>query len=248
MASTGKILSDLLNEVVALRKDITELKQAKTSMASGPAKARKAKDPDAPKKAPNSWILFTGEVRRVLKEASLPAGKEAQQFASHLKTTFPEAYKDGSLTEEAILAEYPNWTPPPPKPKEEKEEEAEAKPKPKRVLSDEQKAKMAEGRRKAAAARKAAETAAKEAEEEEEEADEAKPPTPKAVTPPKAPKALQTIPYKANRCLFDPETKGLWKRNADGTKGDWMGVLQEKMVDGKKTRVLDDSVEEPEEE
>lgn len=232
MASNSKqILSDLLNEVVALRKEIAELKSSKPSMGAGASKARKSKDPDAPKKAPNAWILFTGRVREALKAAGKPAGKEAQQFASHLKNAFPDgvAYE---MTAEQIMAEHPAWVPPPPKPKEEKEAEEEPKPKPKRVLSDEQKAKMAEGRRKAAAARKAAEAKAKateeEAEEEEDGFSEAEVPSPKAAPPPPAPKALKPLPYKGKRLLLDPETNGTWERNEDGSKGKWFGLWDPK--------------------
>lgn len=236
MASNSKqILSDLLNEVVALRKEIAELKSSKPSMGAGASKARKPKDPDAPKKAPNAWILFTGRVREALKAAGKPAGKEAQQFASFLKNSFPEgaAYE---LPVEEIMARHSAWVPPPPKPKEEKEADEEPKPKPKRVLSQAQKDAMAEGRRKAAAARKAAEAKAKATEEEaEEEADdeedgfsEAEVPSPKAAPPPPAPKALKPLPYKGKRLLLDPETNGTWLKEEDGSKGKWFGLWDPK--------------------
>ena len=242
MASNKEILSNILDEVVALRKEVADLKSAKAPMGSAP-KTRKPRDPDAPPKAPNAWIIFTGKVRTVLKEAGLPAGKECQQFASHLKATVPNAYE---MDEADILAEHPKWTPPPPKPKEDKEEAEEPKPKPKRTLSDEQKAKMAAGR-KAAAERRKAEAAAKaaedgEAEELEEEAEEAKPPSPKAKAPPAAPKAdLKPFPFKGKKMLLDPTTNGVWLKEEDGSKGAWQGVLS------KDKKSIDASVEEPEE-
>lgn len=238
-SNSKQILSSLLDEVVALRKEIAELKSTKTSMGSGASKARKPRDPDAPKKAPNAWILFTGRVREALKAAGKPAGKEAQQFASHLKNSLPEgaAYE---LTAEEIMAEHPSWVPPPPKPKEEKEEaEEEAKPKPKKVYSPEEKAalvaRLQAGKKAKAAARKAAEEAAKAADEGEVEEDEAEAelseaevPSPKAAPPPPAPKALKPLPYKGKRLLLDPETNGTWERNEDGSKGKWMGLWDPK--------------------
>ena len=234
-SNSKQILSSLLDEVVALRKEIAELKSTKTSTGSGASKARKPKDPDAPKKAPNAWILFTGRVREALKAAGKPAGREAQQFASHLKNSLPDgaAYE---LTAEEILAEHPNWVPPPPKPKEEKEaeEEAKPKPKPKKEMSLEEKAalvaRLKAGKAKAAAARKAAEEAAKaaeegEAEEDEAEEDEAEVPSPKAAPPPKA---LKPFPFKGKKCLLDPATNGVWERNEDGSQGKWMGIWDPK--------------------
>ena len=234
----------------------------KAPKASKASKALKEVDPDAPKKAPNAWILFTGRVRAALKGAGLPAGKEAQQYASYLKKTYPEAYEMG---EEAILEHHGEWTPPPPKPKEEKEEE-EPKPKAKRVLTEEHKAKMAAGR-KAAAERRKAEAAAKEAEAalkalegEEEEAESPRPamggggsaaaaapkaavPSPKAKVPPKAPTTLTTLPFKGKKLLWDKETGGCWE-NKGGEKGAWLGVLEGTGKD----RVLKADEPEPEEE
>lgn len=234
MASTKQqpTMADLLNEVAALHRKVDELMSAnKAPTGSGASKARKPKDPDAPPKAPNAWIVFTGKVRATLKGAGKPAGKEAQQFASHLKASFPEAYE---MEPEAILEAHEGWEAPPPKPKPEAPEE-EAKPKPKRTLSEAQKAAMAEGRRKAAAARKAAEAAAKAAKDEGEDEDEAeaeaeeadaKPPTPKAAPPPPAP-TLKAYPFKGKRYLLDEATRGMWHREADGSKGAWAGRLSE---------------------
>jgi hypothetical protein len=224
-------MADLLNEVAALHRKVDELMSAnKAPTGSGASKARKPKDPDAPPKAPNAWIVFTGKVRATLKAAGKPAGKEAQQFASHLKASVPEAYE---MEPEAILEAHEGWEAPAPKPKPEAAEE-EPKPKPKRTLSEAQKAAMAEGRRKAAAARKAAEAAAKAAKDEDEDEGEdeeleevadAKPPAPKAAPPP-AP-ALKAYPFKGKRYLLDEASRGMWHREADGSKGAWAGRLSE---------------------
>lgn len=246
MATQSKqiTLSNILDEVVALRKEVQELKStAKTSKGSGASKApRKPKDPNAPPKPPNAWIVFTGVVRDALTSAGLPAGKQAQQYASHLKDKFPTAYE---MSSEAILAEHASWTPPAAKPKakDDKEkpvESSEPKAKPARKpLSEEHKAAMAAGR-KAAAERKKLEAAAKATEAVPEA--KAEMPMPKAVDPPAAPSSeLKNWPFKGKRCLLDPETNGLWLRNADGTKGTWQGVLSENKKD------IDTSIPNPDE-
>ena len=234
-STTNATLTKLLDEVQALRREVAALKTTKTPSGSG-RKPSKPRDPDAPPKAPNAWIVFTGVVREALKAAGKPAGKEAQQFASHLKTSFPEAYE---MDAEAIMAEHASWVPPPPKPKAEPEAVAdgEAKPKPKRTLTEAQKAAMAEGRRKAAAKRKAEAEAAK-------ASDDAEVPEPSPKAPPKPPVAsegsLTPFPFKGKRCLLDPATKGVWLREADGSQGIWLGVLS----DDRKS--IDDSVPDPE--
>lgn len=229
MASNKQVTNaDVLNEVAALRARIEEL------MASQPPKAAKAskpKDPDAPKKAPNAWILFTGRVRTALKDNGLPAGREAQQYASFLKNSIPNAYE---MTPEDILSHHAEWTPPDPKPKE--ETAAEPKPKPKRTISAEHLAKMQAGKRAAAERRKAEEAAAKaveaEAEDVESEAEDA-PPSPKA-----PPRDLKPFPLKGKKLLKDSKTGGCWE-NKDGVPGEWKGVYNAE------TKTLDVSVPEP---
>jgi hypothetical protein len=246
MASNSSNMEAILNEVTLLRKRVEEL-MAQAPMGSAAKKAPKAKDPEAPKKAPNSWILFTGRVRAVLKENALPAGKEAQQYASYLKTAYPEAYE---MDPEAILSHHDEWTPPEPKPKEVKDEEA--KPKAKRVLTEEHKAKMAAGR-KAAAERRKAEAAAKAVEEasaalggdeedEEDEEEEAEMVEVAVKAVPKPSKDLMPLPFKGKKLLWDKETGGCWE-NKEGKKGKWMGVLEGTGKD----RKLNGEVPEPEE-
>lgn len=96
-----------------------------TADAAPPSKGRKKKDkkpvdPDAPpkeKRAPNSWILFSGHVEKLIRHKELVDGtpKESKmrtvtvkQFASHLKHEKPvEGWAD-----DAILAALSTWTPP----------------------------------------------------------------------------------------------------------------------------------------
>ncbi len=213
----------ILSELAAIRDQLTAMGSSSTSMKK--TRARKPKDPDAPPRPPNAWIVFTGRVRSVLKAANLGAGKECQQFASHLKASNPDAY---NMTDSQILKARNGWTAPPPKPKEVVEDTSAPaasddvpKPKPKRTLSDEQKAKMAAGR-KAAAERKKAEAAAT-------EVVEAPAPAPAPAAPkteaPKSDKKLRALPFKGKRYLWDQETNGLWAMESDGSKGSWVGVL-----------------------
>jgi hypothetical protein len=190
-------------------------------------KARKPRDPDAP---PNPWIVFTGRVRAALKAAGKPAGKECQQFASFLKAEFKEdAY---TMEDSEILAAHADWTPPPPKPKDTAEEDTAAKSepeeKPKRKgkpLTEEHKAKMAEGRRIAAERKKAEKAAAAAAKtedaEEAEEVEEASPPKPVKPAP-----TLKTLPFNKKILLHDPVGNGAWLKNKDGSKGEWQGILE----------------------
>lgn len=166
--NTKNFESEIMAQLAEIR---AILSNTNSSPSMKEKKPRKPKNPDAPK---SDWIVFTGKVRAALKEAELPAGKEAQQFASHLKTEFPDAY---NMDESEMLAAHKGWTP---KPKEEKKEDQEEEkkgkkgkkeektaatevPKPKPVrkpLSEEHKAKLAAGR-KAAAEKKKTESGAK---------------------------------------------------------------------------------------
>lgn len=232
--SNSNNVAALLEKVAALESKVDELLTL-TKAPSG-SKGKKAQaGKEAKPRAPSSWNLFVKRVTEVLKAEDQPT-TGILFFCSHLKTSH-EAY--GDLEDEDILAERASWTPPEAKPKAAKpkaESDGEAKPKPKRVLSEEQKAKMAAGR-KAAAERRKAEAAAKEADNAEDVAEVAVVPKPKAAEPPKA-DSLKRMPYKGKVYLMDEATRGMWLRNEDGSKGDWKGVLGK---DGK----LDASAVEP---
>ena len=91
--------------------DATDAGHSTPSTPSTPKKkkAKKVRDPDAPKKAPNAWIVFTMRVDALLKEHGV-AGKavENKQFASALKTK--KGYDEWA--DEEILAEKASWTKP----------------------------------------------------------------------------------------------------------------------------------------
>ncbi len=232
--SVNDFQSKVLSELAAIRDMIASAKPS----SSSDGKAKKERKPRDPNAKPNDWIVFTSRVRAALIAAGKPAGKECQQFASFLKNEHENAY---AMPDDEIVAAREGWSAPAPKPKADSsdskpESESEAKPKPKRTLSDEQKAKMAAGR-KAAAERKKAEKEASQVESAEVPApvpapapepkvqSKSAPPQPVAKAESKPAPALRALPFKGKKYMWDPESNGLWLQNKDGTKGEWAGVL-----------------------
>jgi hypothetical protein len=212
--------SKVIEELASIRAMLADVKSAPATSTSSSKekKPRKPRDPDAP---PNPWIVFTGKVRDALKSGGKPAGKQAQQFASYLKNEFPDAY---GMDADEILAAHSDWTPPPAKPKEDESEDKattadESKPKPKRTLSDEQKAKMAAGRKAAAERRKAEKDAGESSESNKVVEDTA----PAVISKPQP--TLKALPFKGKKYMWDPEGNGMWLQAPDGSKGAWAGTL-----------------------
>lgn len=222
-------INDFQTKVLSELSEIRKILES-TPVSDSPVKVKRERKPRDPNAKPNDWITFTSRVRNALKAADLPAGKECQQFASYLKTNYPDAY---TMADEEIVDARSGWTAPPAKPKEASDAKvppAESAAKPKRTLSDEQKAKMAAGR-KAAAERKKAEKEAANTEVAPAPVDkkEAPAPAPAPVPVPapvkkEASSTLRPLPIKGKKYLWDTETNGLW-HNKDGAKGDWAGVL-----------------------
>lgn len=208
-------------------------------------KARKPRDPDA---KPNRWIDFTREVRKVLTDSGHKLGVEATQFCSSLKTKNPDL---DSWTSEAILTEFSSWE----KPEVSKQAAAgkskgrkgsnasaesaaaaEPKPeKPKKVLSEEHKAKLAEGRKKKAAEKKAAASAPSSAPASPE-------PKVSAAAAPAAPAAdSEWKPFilKGKRYLWNPSNNYTYYREEDGSQGEWAGIFNPA------NKSIDSSVPEP---
>ena len=110
------LVADAIREALSGKLDLSSLvASAPTSTAPVKGKrAKKTKDPNAPKKEPNDWIKFTSRVRSVLLASStdgkkpLPAG--VTQTASSLK----DAGLMGTATDEQIRAAYANWVANPP--------------------------------------------------------------------------------------------------------------------------------------
>jgi hypothetical protein len=202
------IQTQILSELAAIR-DMLNQEPSAPSMKE--KKPKKTKDPNAAPKAANSWIVFTGRVRDVLKANNFAAGKESQQFASHLKSINENAY---SMTDEEILTARSEWTAPE-KPKEKEKEKETKEPKQKKTAKKVAKKSSDEGLLddKAGGAKVA---------DIEEAAAGMKPV--KEVTP--APtQSLRPFPLKGKKYLWDPESNGLWLPGPNNTKGTWAGVL-----------------------
>jgi hypothetical protein len=105
----------LLAALNQIEKTVAQMKEAlgasgESKPFTTPKKAKKEKDPDAPKKEANPWIKFTQRVSNLLKEAKIETGPAtvSKQFASALKDQ--KAYEE--WTDEAILAAWPTWEKP----------------------------------------------------------------------------------------------------------------------------------------
>jgi hypothetical protein len=229
--NNDQILSSLLAALEGLRKEVADLKGAQAS--SKPArKSSTPKTSDTPRKPrePTSWDTFRAKVQAALTEGGLKAN--AMSYASHLKNTYEDAY---TWDTEAIIAAFPDYTPPEPKPRkpkskpeDEDEGEAEDKPKkPRKPMTPEHKAKLQAG----AAAYRARLKAEKEAAQADAEPEASpKAASPKAPSPKAAPVKLTPLPFRGKRLVWDPATNGTWLRGPDAedgscTKGAWFGIL-----------------------
>jgi hypothetical protein len=128
MSSTNvsTVLAQLLSEVKSMNGRLSTLEglvSAKPSgsaaasgkpseAASGAKKAKKERDPAAPKRAPSAWVLFTGRVRSVLAGAGFEKkdlGVDTIMFSSSLKE---ENAKLDSWSDADILARRAAWVKP----------------------------------------------------------------------------------------------------------------------------------------
>lgn len=110
------LIADALRDALAGKLDLSKVVSAAPSDAK-PAKAKRAKkerDPDAPKKEPNDWIKFTSRVRSVLagqvEDGKKLHPKAVTQTASKLK----DASLMGTASDEQIVAAYRDWLANPP--------------------------------------------------------------------------------------------------------------------------------------
>lgn len=114
------MLSSIHSELLALRAQVSQLQAAlEAKTVSAPAKTEKAakkpkkeRDPEAPKRPANAWILFTKRVRDLLKENGYTkeaVGIEANMFSSTLKDENADL---ASWSDEDILARRADWTRP----------------------------------------------------------------------------------------------------------------------------------------
>ncbi len=221
MANNADILTTIQSlrvQLATLEAQLTGEKVANVPMAqAAPKPKRVASD------ALKAWNAYVDQVKADMlasgwthpETGKAVTRKDAMQEASRRRATDPTA---------------PKPKPKPVKDAEPAPSDGEAKPKPKRTLSDEQKAKMAAGRKAAAERRKAeaaAQTAAKQL-----------PALPASEDEAEAQSELQPINIKAKRYLWNPENGACYKRHNDGSKGDYVGVLEPD------SKTIDDSVKE----
>jgi hypothetical protein len=87
------------------------------SAVAVPAKGKRAKkerDPDAPKREPNDWIKFTSHVRSVLATQMEEGKKVAPKAVTQVSSALKEASLMPSASDEQIIAAYKNWLSNPP--------------------------------------------------------------------------------------------------------------------------------------
>lgn len=219
--------SDILSTIQGLR---AMLETLEAQVMGNKAAVPKAPAAEKPKRqasdALKAWNAYVDKVKADMiatgwthPETGKPATrKDAMQEAKARRDTDPDAYKPKPKPVAA------------PKPAAAAAADGEAKPK--RVLTEEHKAKMAAGR-KAAAERRKAEKEAEAAAALSEEAPPSPRPQPKSVSfraplpesDDEAAPALLPISIKGKRFLYNPDTNGCYKRDADGNKGEWAGLL-----------------------
>ena len=125
--SDTKVIAMLKAEVAALKARVEVLEDTQGSEPSAPVKAKRAKkerDPTAPKKEANNWIKFTMRVNEILKAHVVPiAGSEQKQFCALLRDnrmkelgyTEPKMFKAedyDSIGEDAVLTSRKTWVKP----------------------------------------------------------------------------------------------------------------------------------------
>jgi chemotaxis protein histidine kinase CheA len=223
--------------------------------ASGKTKEKKPRKPRNPDAKPNKWILFTQRVRAVLVGAGHKLGLEATLFSASLKNKNSDL---DSWSDDAILTEFTSFEVPvisrEPKKKAAKatdaaseQSDSESKPqKPKKVLSPEHKAALQEGKKKKAAERKAAASGSAEVSPSASPKSAPKAaPAPKASAPAPAPAAAapasewKKVTLKGKSYLWNPSNNYTYYREADGSQGDWAGILNSA------NKTIDTSVPEP---
>ena len=82
--------------------------------APSKGRAKKVKDPGAPKKAPNDWIKFTSRVRSVVTAAATDGKKPLPAAVTQTSSALKAAGLMPSATDGQILAAYADWVANPP--------------------------------------------------------------------------------------------------------------------------------------
>ena len=118
MASTTEMktvlakMAEMEATLAGLRTMLGDQRPAGSAAAAASAikKARKPRDPDAPKREPNDWIKFTLRVDALLKgaEKAFKRVADSKKFAAYLKSQKPYA----EWADEDILGARQGWEPP----------------------------------------------------------------------------------------------------------------------------------------
>jgi hypothetical protein len=242
--------ADIIHTIQGLR---AMLETLETQLSGGKVSVSKAQAPAAekPKREPSAAMkAWNAEIEKV----------KAEMLAdgwTHPETGKPVTRKDAMQEASRRRAADPDAPKPKPKPKAAPKEDVPSdadldtseKPKPKRTLSKEQLEKMAAGRKAAAERRKAEKAAAAVGPSHPTTATEPAPEKKVTFAHPPLPASdddeeqeevqmLQPINIKARKYLYEPLEGGCWKRNDDGTKGEWAGLYDQE------TKTLNQSVPE----
>ncbi len=110
------LIAEALRDALAGKLDLSQVVSAASSTAK-PAKAKRAKkerDPDAPKKEPNDWIKFTSRVRSVLAGQAEDGKKMHPKAVTQTASKLKDADLMATATDEQIVAAYREWLVNPP--------------------------------------------------------------------------------------------------------------------------------------
>jgi hypothetical protein len=109
------LVADALRDALAGKLDLSAVVSSASSSAPAKAKrAKKEKDPDAPKKEPNDWIKFTSRVRSVLAPLAAEGKKLHPKAVTQTASALKAADLMGSASDDQIRAAYAEWLAHPP--------------------------------------------------------------------------------------------------------------------------------------
>jgi hypothetical protein len=212
---------------------------AAPKVSTAPATEQTKTEPKQKREASEAVKAWNGYVAKVKEdmissgwkhpETGKPANHtDAMKEASKRRPTDPDAPKPAEAKPK-----------PKAKPSHPATADGEAKPKQRKPMTEEAKASAA-AKRKATLERKKAEAEAAKASVIEpthpvttEPTTTSYPPLPPSPPEEEEGETLTPINIKAKKYVLNPHTNGCWKRNTDGSKGEWAGVY--KKVDGKDT-------------
>ena len=109
------LVAEAIRDALAGKLDLSAVASAASSTPAAKAKrAKKERDPDAPKKEPNDWIKFTSRVREVLTAAATDGKKLHPKAVTQTASALKAADLMGTATDAQIQAAYADWLANPP--------------------------------------------------------------------------------------------------------------------------------------